>query len=78
MILAFINGDGVVIDTVNNSSELDRCTINGHSGIAINSKRAVLENVAITNSAIKGGTNNIGSFKNVALINNSSNYTLNA
>lgn len=73
-----INGDGVVIDTVNNTSELDRCTINGHSGIAINSKLAVLENVAITNSAIKGETNSIGSFKNVALISNSSNYTLNA
>lgn len=73
-----VEGDGVVIDTVNNTSEIDRCTIIGNNGVAINSKRAVLENVAITNSAIKGGTNNIGSFKNVALINNSSNYTLNA
>lgn len=73
-----VEGDGVVFDTVNNTSEIDRCTIIGNNGVAINSKRAVLENVAITNSAIKGGTNNIGSFKNVALINNSSNYTLNA
>jgi hypothetical protein len=71
-----INGDGVVIDTVNNSSELDRCTINGHSGIAINSKSAVLENVAITNSAIKGSIIGIGSFKETTKVDNSSNYNL--
>lgn len=65
------------VKRVNNSSELDRCTIIGHGGVAINSKLGVLENVAITNSAIKGETNNIGSFRNVVLISNSSNYTLN-
>ncbi|MBQ7852589.1 MAG: hypothetical protein IJ342_06950 [Muribaculaceae bacterium] len=71
-----IEGDGVVIDTVNNTSEIDRCTIIGHGGIAINSKRGVLENVGITNSAIKGNINNIGSFKNMSKINDSSNYML--
>ena len=71
-----IEGDGVVIDTVNNTSEIDRCTIIGHGGIAINSKRGVLENVGITNSAIKGNINNIGSFKNMSKINDSSYYML--
>lgn len=71
-----INGEGIVIDTVNNSSELDRCTIVGHGGVAINSKRGVLENVAITNSAIKGSIVGIGSFKEVTKVDNSSNYNL--
>ncbi len=58
-----INGNGIDIDTVNNSSELDRCTIIGHGGVAINPKRGMLENVNIRNSSIKGDIVNVNSFK---------------
>ncbi|MBQ9076861.1 MAG: hypothetical protein IJY31_03360 [Muribaculaceae bacterium] len=63
-----INGYGVIIDTVNNTSEMDRCTIIGNNGVAINSMRANLDNVNIGNSSIKGEIVNINSFKEVEVI----------
>lgn len=63
-----VEGDGVVIDTVNNTSEIDRCTIIGNNGVAINSKRATLDNVNIRNSSIKGEIVNVNSFKEVESI----------
>ena len=63
-----IEGDGVMIDTVNNSSEMDRCTIIGNNGVAINSKRETLDNVNIRNSSIKGEIVNVNSFKEVESI----------
>lgn len=63
-----IYGDGVMIDTVNNTSEIDRCTIIGNTGVAINSKRATLDNVNIRNSSIKGEIVNVNSFKEVESI----------
>ena len=60
-----INGDGVFINTVNNSSELDRCTIIGNNGVAINSKISPLDDVNIRNSSIKGDIVNVNSFKEV-------------
>ncbi len=60
-----INGDGVMIDTVNNSSEIDRCTIIGNNGVAINSKISPLDDVNIRNSSIKGEIVNVNSFKEV-------------
>lgn len=70
------SGNGIVIDTANNHSALDRCTIIGNNGVAINSKRGELEGVAITNSAIKGSIVGIGSFKEMTKVDNSSNYNL--
>ena len=63
-----VEGDGVVIDTVSNTSEIDRCTIIGNNGVAINSKRGALENVNIRNSSIKGDIVNVNSFKEVESI----------
>ena len=71
-----LKGDGIEIDTVNNSSELFHCTIIGYGGKAINSKRGTIENVDIHNSAIDGEVVGIGSFKMVDIIPNSSNYKL--
>lgn len=69
-----IKGDGIEIDTVNNSSKLDHCTIIGYSGKAINSKRESLANVNIQNSAIDGEVVGIASFKNAEKVLDSSNY----
>ena len=63
-----INGDGVMIDTVYNTSELDRCTIIGHGGNAIYSKRAALDGVNVRNTSIKGDIVNVNSFKEVESI----------
>lgn len=63
-----IEGDGVMIDTIYNTSELDRCTIIGHGGKAIHSKRAALDGVNIRNSSIKGDIVNVNSFKEVETI----------
>lgn len=63
-----VDGNGVMIDTVNNSSEMDRCTIIGNNGVAINSIRANLGNVNIRNSSIKGEIVNVNSFKEVETI----------
>lgn len=63
-----VEGDGVAIDTVNNTSEIERCTIIGNNGVAINSKRATLDNVNIRNSSIKGEIVNVNSFKEVESI----------
>lgn len=63
-----IEGDGVVIDTVNSTSEIERCAIIGNNGVAINSKRTTLDNVNIRNSSIKGEIVNVNSFKEVESI----------
>ena len=70
------SGNGIVIDTAYNHSALDRCTIIGNNGVAINSKGGKLEGIAITNSAIKGSIVGIGSFKETTKVDNSSNYNL--
>lgn len=71
-----VNGDGIEIDTVNNSSELSHCTIIGNGGNAINSKRASLAGVNVRNSDIKGEIVGINSFKEVDIIPNSSNFKI--
>lgn len=60
-----INGDGVMIDTAYNTSELDRCTIIGHGGNAIYSKREAFDGVNVRNTSIKGDIVNVNSFKEV-------------